>query len=433
MKNRKPIATITGMVVLTSAFFGTASAQSSDALLDKLVEKGILSVKEANDLREEADKGFTQAYSVKSGMPDWVSTLRFNGDFRARYDGIYSDIPGLVDRHRTRFRLRFGATALLSDDFEIGLRLASAANTGGDTGGDPISTNETLGNNGNRKALGIDMAYAKWSPINTPEWSGSFAFGKFENPFSFSEMVFDNDYTPEGLSEQIGHRFNDQQFLKLNLGQFVLDELSSSHKDAYMMGAQARLDSTWNQKWQSTMSLGGLSIINPQSLTDTGVPNINRGNTRTAGVLVNDYNLVIADAAVVYNLDNFPFYEGLFPIELGGEYIHNLGASRKNRAFGFGPTFGKAGKKGTWEFSVKYKELQADSVYEETVDSDYGGFYPAYGSGTNVRGPVYRLSYSPRDFLTFSAMYAHTELIDEAAPGAKSDGSRLIVDAVFKF
>jgi hypothetical protein len=201
-----------------------------------------------------------------------------------------------------------------------------------------------------------------------------------------------------------------------------------------MVGAQARLDSTWNPKWQSTASIGGLSILNPQSLTTANVPNINRGNTRTAaGVLVNDYNLVIADAAVVYNLDTFPFYEGVFPIKLGGEYIHNFGASQKNYAFGFGPTFGKAGKKGTWEVSVKYKELQADSAYEETVDSDYGAFYPAYGSGVNVRGPVYRLSYSPRDFLTFSAMYADTELVDEAPPGAKSNGSRLIVDAVFKF
>ena len=94
------------------------------------------------------------------------------------------------------------------------------------------------------------------------------------------------------------------------------------------------------------MSLGGLSILNPRSLTSTAVPNVNRGNTRTAaGVLVKDYNLVIMDAAVVFNLDSFPFYEGLFPIKFGGEYIHNFGASRKNRAFGLGPTFGKAGKR----------------------------------------------------------------------------------------
>ena len=48
----------------------SAAGQSADALIDKLVEKGILTVKEANELREEADRNFSQAYSVKSGMPD---------------------------------------------------------------------------------------------------------------------------------------------------------------------------------------------------------------------------------------------------------------------------------------------------------------------------------------------------------------------------
>src|SRR5690606_30035411 len=148
------------------------------------------------------------------------------------------------------------------------------------------------------------------------------------NPFSFSEMIFDGDYTPEGFSEQFSYKFNDEHLLKLNLGQFVLDELGSSHRDAYMVGAQARLDSTWNTKWQSTFGLGGLSILNPRSLTSTAVPNINLGNTRTAaGVLVNDFNLMTVDAAVVYNFDSFPFYEGVFPIKFGGEYIHNFGAS----------------------------------------------------------------------------------------------------------
>ena len=75
----------------------SAHAQSADALLDKLVDKGILTVKEANELREEADKGFTSAHQVKTGMPDWVTSFKLNGDVRGRYDGIYMpDLePGL--------------------------------------------------------------------------------------------------------------------------------------------------------------------------------------------------------------------------------------------------------------------------------------------------------------------------------------------------
>ena len=91
---------------------GSLNAQSSDALIDKLVEKGILTVKEANDLREETEKNFNQAYSVKSGMPDWVSALKFNGDFRGRFEGHYSENSAFVDRHRLRYRIRFGVNSM---------------------------------------------------------------------------------------------------------------------------------------------------------------------------------------------------------------------------------------------------------------------------------------------------------------------------------
>ena len=59
-----------------------ASAQSSDALIDKLVEKGVLTVNEAKDLRDEADKDFKTAFQAKTGMPDWVSGYKFSGDVR---------------------------------------------------------------------------------------------------------------------------------------------------------------------------------------------------------------------------------------------------------------------------------------------------------------------------------------------------------------
>src|SRR5262249_19754705 len=61
-----------------------SQGQSADALLDKLVEKGILTTKEANDLKREADQNFTKAYQAKSGMSDWVTSLKLSGDFRGR-------------------------------------------------------------------------------------------------------------------------------------------------------------------------------------------------------------------------------------------------------------------------------------------------------------------------------------------------------------
>jgi hypothetical protein len=67
-----------------------ARAQSSDALIDKLVEKGVLSVKEANELRVEIDKNFTAAYSVQSGMPEWVASFKWGGDLFGRFEACSS-------------------------------------------------------------------------------------------------------------------------------------------------------------------------------------------------------------------------------------------------------------------------------------------------------------------------------------------------------
>jgi polyhydroxyalkanoate synthesis regulator phasin len=113
-------------VVAAVAGGTTAHAQSSDALIDKLVDKGILTPGEAKDLREEVDKDFTRAYQAKSGLSDWVSSLKLNGDFRGRVENFHSDNDLFKDRTRFRYRVRFGATATLFDGFEAGLRLNSS-------------------------------------------------------------------------------------------------------------------------------------------------------------------------------------------------------------------------------------------------------------------------------------------------------------------
>src|SRR4030095_14326913 len=148
-----------------------ASAQSADALLDKLVDKGILTTQEANELREEADAGFRKAYQVKSGMPDWVTALKINGDFRGRFETFYSQNDAFSERTRWRYRLRAGMVATLLEHFDAGLRLTSseACVT---FGGDPISGNSTLQNNGSKKFVFLDLAYGRWTFINNKSLTG---------------------------------------------------------------------------------------------------------------------------------------------------------------------------------------------------------------------------------------------------------------------
>src|SRR5438874_4909852 len=176
-----------------------------------------------------------------------------------------------------------------------------------------------------------------------------------------SDLVFDVDYTPEGFAEQFSYKLHPNHTASAYLGQYVLDELQFSGKDPYLFLEQLRLDSKWGQHINTSFGVSGLSITSPESLTTTSVPDSNHGNTRTppittnnvttGGALVNEYELLIADASITYNLDAFPLYKGPFPIKLFGEYIHNFGASQDNIAYSFGPSFGRATQKGNWELS----------------------------------------------------------------------------------
>ncbi|MBI1842116.1 MAG: putative porin [Verrucomicrobia bacterium] len=437
--------------LITALVAGKAQAQSQDALLDKLVSKGVLTQQEAKDLRSEADDGFKKAYQAKSGMPDWVTSLKLNGDFRGRFDSIFNGQT--PDRNRWRYRLRFGAVASLRDDFEVGFRLGSGDASGGIAGvSDPISQNQTLGSNAGKKSLFIDLAYAKWTPIHTSDWSWGLTVGKMENPFVASDIMFDKDYTPEGVATQMKYNFNANHAFRLIGGAFVINEVSGpppakESKDPYMFAAQARFDSVWDQKqkWQSTMGIGVFTITHDEQLLHASVPNKNAGNERSnaPGLLKEGFNPIVVDAAVTYTLESFPLYPTKFPITVAGDYIHNPAAQTFKDGYSVGVTLGKSGKRKTWDVGYRFREVQANAWFEEITDSDSGAFYAAadathgvaagYQAGTNVRGHIIRANYSPYDSLTFGLTFYDMDAIVESPIGSGSHVGRIQIDAIWKF
>jgi len=440
-------AAATGVGLLAGA---TAQAQSADALIDKLVTKGILSADEAQELREDTDAGFTAAYKAKSGMADWVDAVRFNGDFRGRYDGLYKDVDGMVDRHRWRYRLRYGVTVDMLDDFEMGFRVGSGDVSGLSSTVDPISQNTTFENNGAKKGIYIDLAYASWNPLKGPDWNAKTTIGKMENPFVFSDAVFDRDYTPEGVAQSVGYRLNDVHALKAIGSAWALDEISGSSLDPYFFGAQGRWDATWNTKWVSTAGIAIFSIINRDKLDNDDVPNINVGNDRAPVAGSNlpaptyAFNSIMADAGVTYTVENgIPTYNAKFPITVSGDFMHNNSAPDKNQAYSIGVIFGKSGKRGLWDLAYRYKHIEGNAWYEEFLNSDSGAYYPTalansgqaagYRPGTNIKGHEVKLQYSPFDALTMGATGYFLEAVDPTPGVGGSDIIRVQIDAVLKF
>jgi hypothetical protein len=463
MKMNKLSIAVAAGVLGTAAFGGAAHGQSADALLDKLVEKGVLTVKEATDLRQQADDDFTKAYQAKTGMPDWVTSLKFNGDFRGRFEQNNAENTALITRNRYRYRLRFGTTASLENDFEVGFRLASGnpqTNPGGTlVGGQPITANQDLNSLSSRKFIWIDAAYAKWTPIHTADWTFSATFGKMDNPFALSNMIFDYDIDPEGGAIQMSYNLSSQHALKFNSAAFVLDEINQNNtatptavggsRDPYMYGGQLLLESKWTPKIESSVGVAVFDIGNKQGLSDKIQELYNVGNTRDAnGFLRYNMNPVIGTGALTYKLDSMPFYDGAFPIKASGEYMVNPGAPVNNMAYRAGFTLGKAGQKHLWEINYRYQYLEADSWFDALEDDDNGAFYatgvPAnsqlngtgkangWFGGTNIKGHLIQGTYSFTDFLNFTFTYYLNDLII-ATKGQNGAAGHFMCDFMWKF
>ncbi|MST01222.1 MAG: hypothetical protein EXS29_07925 [Pedosphaera sp.] len=430
MKNKTSKMIAAGLLA-AAALGTTAEAQSVDSLLDKLVEKGVLSTKEAKTLREEADKDFTKAYSSKSGMPEWVTSMTWKGDLRLRAEHIKGTEENNMDRTRYRYRLRYGAEATLNDNFAVGFRFASGE------AGDPISTNQSMGNVSDKKPLFVDMAYVTWTAINNSDLLLAATAGKMENPFTskdlkFSDSIFDSDFTPEGLALVANWHMNTNHDLVLGGGIFVMDENSSAEVDPFLAVYKAQLNSKWGSQFASTIGFGGYALGNKAGFSGTDGLSKNEAGGQTLSGTSQTYTPLVADASLTYTLESFPLYSGAFPITVAAEFIRNPQApANEDTGYSAGITFGKSGKKGLWDLGYRYKELQKHAVWEDVADSDFGSYSSAsYKTGTDSRGHIFQFQYNFTDAVNMSVKHFYTERI---AADAGLDSHRLQADLIWKF
>jgi hypothetical protein len=453
-QNTTKVALFAGATALMTLTPNTHAQTSVDALIDKLEQKGTLTVDEAKDLRAEnatnSVADFNKAANARFPMPDWVTGYKLSGDFRGRFDDMLTDSSTLADRIRLRYRLRAGLVVNMKDDLQVGFRVSSgepASGTG--FGGNPLSGNSTMQDNGSKKFLYVDAAYGKWTAINDGTWMAAGTIGKMDQPFVVSPMLFDADYTPEGAALQTGYKINDHHALAFNTAGFMLDELKTSSRDPFLYGAQLIWNATWSPKVESSLGIGIFDIVNKESLAATsasansGVPYINQGNTRVGatGILTNNYNPIVISGSATYKLDSFPLYTGAFPIKFAGEFMDNAGAEKNNEGYWAGITLGKSGKKGLWDISYRYQYLEADAWYDQMVDDDNIAYYtaaPNAGSsgifgGTNVKGHLIKANYSITDALTFTFTCYMNELINPVPGASKSDAMHVMADIMWKF
>lgn len=422
------------------------------------------------DLIRDEVKGevIAQAKAERWGIPDapsWVSRIKIDGDLRLRYqhdspsgnntaaaayalaevtnsNGIgrmpdfaayaVNDAGDLLPTantteavNRERLRLRLGLTAAVTDEVDVGVRLATGNAT------DRVSTNQTLGQNFNKYQFYVDRAFIRLKPNSWLSVQG----GRIPNPWFSTEMVWNENLNFEGVSATLRSSDTTERISPfLTLGYFPLREDSPpSRNSRSFWGAQIGADFEMNPDTRFRFGLAYYHYNNIEGYSDSDYTIIpppgdgisvgstygryeypvglrQRGNTlfetnpltnfasnvvRPTWGLAYEFRPVVLTASVIFT--QFQPFE----IMLTAEYVNNTAFSesdfhrRADPAFYAGVSPGgrrdgynlkmtvgalKMVNEGDWQTNFNYRHVGSDAVLDAFTDSDLGL------GGTNLRG-----------------------------------------------
>lgn len=426
---------------------GVLKQDAADAMLAKAKQQAADKVAQQKTAETEAEKGVVRVTYVPetvkreireqvrqevvaqaklerwgdvNAVPEWLDRLKWEGDIRLRYQGDFfsennvtpQDInfdgtPDNVaaDRHRERVRLRLGLNANIAGGVDAGVRI-----TTGNTS-DPVSTNQTLGNTGNKYSLVLDRAFLKLRPVDDLTLWG----GRLPNPFFSTDLVWDDDLNFEGaaLSYAPG-ALDPQRAIKpfFTAGAFPLQEIEerpgTQVDDKWLFGAQAGVE--WAPNTRMRFKIGGAyyhyenvaGILNApgQTLTDSTAPQFRqKGNSvfnidNSGGylpALASDFRIgnlsLVADFAdfypvhVIASFDwarNFGFDRGEILARTGQNIDEEVDGYQFKLTIGH-PKFAYV-EDNEWQMFVGYRYLERDAVLDAFTDSDF------HLGGTNHKG-----------------------------------------------
>lgn len=394
---------------------------------------------------EIKDEVLAQAKGERWGdpgsMPDWLSRISFDGDFRVRaqHNGFPADntAPSLynpsgaslisnttVDHNYLLLSARLGMKAKISDNTFTAFRI-----TTGNTA-NPDSTNQTLGGgnggyyavnqpsglgngNFNKYALVLDRAYVQSDPYNWLMMSA----GKMPSPWLSSDMVWDTDINFEGLAASLKPRISESWSGFMTAGAFPVQDVVRSEtsyaNSKWLYAAQAGM--AWTAPNASSAKFG-VALYDFQNVQ--GTQNTFPGSTYYNGTAAS----TMQKGNSLMNV-NYPGDPGYLPglaskfkelditgkfdlatfdpvhVMLTADYVKNIAfdqAAMSQRSGYASPAYPYAGnigyqlrldlgvpeihERGEWQTYVAYKYIQSDAVLDALNDQDFNL------GGTNAKG-----------------------------------------------
>lgn len=420
-----------------------------------------------NELREEVvsdvmQKAKTEQWGLPSALPEWTKRFKLSGDIRLRSqndfmasDNTYpsyfdyqaiNDAGGLTDagldavlnttenRHQFRERVRLGVDVNIAEGVNAGMRLATGNQR------DPVSTNQTLGNTGQRYEFTVDRAYLKYDAVDDHKFKWlSLSGGRIKNPWytgggeftGGSELVWDTDLSFEGFAGTIRHRLDGSDSLLesldqsdtvyLTAGAFPLQENAFS-SDKWLFGGQVGVDWGFDNQDNLKVGVAYYDYVNVEAKQNTSISGTCDTNTRenddsmpefmqggnTLATICKEGNVIkpgidpgmvgVASDFNIFNI-NASYDMAMFApyhVRLSGDYAKNFGFDQKaisqmrngqkvdedTDAWQIRADFGwpKAEVAGHWNVFAAYKYVGSDAVLDAYSDSDF------HLGGANAKG-----------------------------------------------
>ncbi len=333
------------------------------------------------------------------------SPIKISGDLRFRDDAV--DVENKDVRNRERIRARLGLSMAVNEDFSAGLKIVSGS-------GDPVSTNQALGDAFTGKGIRLDRAVIEWRPSRIEGLE--IAAGKMGNPFlspGGTELIWDNDLSPEGIAITAARKVG-MVTLDVSTAHFIVNERSAAN-DGALIGGQA---------------VAGLDT--PAAGVRIGAGYFDYQNTRNQPTYYDAAdsfgNTVTPGGLYRYDYNQFEVLGSVTPVVLPGnvtvfaDFVKNVAEDvEEDTGWLAGVSAGTLKEPGSFGFRYSYRDLERDAVLGAFTDSDF------INGGTDGKGHEVNIDFQAAARTVLNATYFHNTL----SSGEKFH--RVQLDVVVKF
>ena len=341
----------------------------------------------------------------RSTAASWAERIKWQGDFRYRYEDI--DQAGSNNRDRHRIAARPGLVVKTGDTTEVGFGLA----TGGDN---PVSTMQTLGDGSAKKDIDVDLAYFKWHAFDGTDVNA----GRFANPFytmQKSQLIWDTDFRQEGGAVS----WEDDRYFANAVYSFLQSD--SAVGEYGIFGTQ--MGATFNPREDTALTAAIAYYDIPTKGEEPAYNDDFFGNSSVTknGVEVYEYDYQLLNASLNVDLKVLDL-----PISLFADYVENRDANDLETGYLVGIQLGNAKRRGSWQLQYQYEDLEANATLGLVTASDFAG------GGTDGKGSTFAARYAIDDQWFVGTTYFFDNRTGVAL-GDNESYDRLQLDTGFKY